>query len=576
MIRYVAPTSPAPVVPPPRDFAFRSPALMLAALAVCGGAVAASATKVEEDRASSVSAPVDDGRAHAAATPRQRALAAQASKPGFMPAGDPNAGTQGVFGPVLSWPLMPIHQILLPDGRVLTYGSDITGKQGGGLHYMVWDPSLGTGPDAFLVLPTQSGSNIFCAGQTLLPSGDALIVGGTIIQNKLRGIGIADVNVFQPAANSLVLQSPMAYRRWYPTLLSLADGRQLVMGGRMDPPKSGGDLSTEAADAKAAASGATYASTPEIWSASSGWQTLTGAMSDTVFGKSDTQWYYPRTWVAPNSLVFVLSNSGAMWQMNPAGVGSLTKLKGTVNSSNARLQSVMYQPGKILSVRDGQQTVTIDINGKQPVIANTSPTLRYRQYGNATLLADGQVWLSGGSTDGNVTTGDWFVSESWDPATGQWHDMATATIPRLYHSSALLLPDATVITGGGGDPGPFTNLNAEIFYPPYLYLKDGSGNLAPRPAITAAPDVLGWAQPFTVNVTSATPISRVTLVRTGVVTHDFNSNQRFQDLGFTQQDGQLSLTTPPSAGIAPPGYYMLFVFDGSGVPSVAKVLRIGT
>jgi hypothetical protein len=547
MIRHVAPTTSTPVASFRRAFALRTPALLLAALAVCAGAQAARVMP-----------------------------APQATKPGFMPAGDPNAGTQGTFGPVLSWPLMPIHQILLPDGRVLTYGSDITGQQGGGLHYMVWDPSLGTGPDAFLVLPTQSGSNIFCAGQTLLPSGDALIVGGTIIQNKLRGIGVADVNVFQPAANSLVLQSPMAYRRWYPTLLSLADGRQLVMGGRMDPPKSGGDLSTDDSATKAAATGATYASTPEIWSASTGWQAMTGATSDIVFGKSDTQWYYPRAWVAPNSKVFVLSNSGAMWQMNPDGVGTLTKLKGTVNSSNARLQSVMYQPGKILTIRDGQQTATIDINAGKPVIANTSPTLRYRQYGNATLLADGQVWLSGGSTDGNVETGDWFISESWDPATGQWHDMATAAVPRLYHSSALLLPDATVITGGGGDPGPFKNLNAEIFYPPYLYLKDGSGNLAPRPSITSAPDVLGWAQPFNVSVSSTTPISRVTLVRTGVVTHDFNSNQRFQDLGFTQQGGQVSLTTPPTAGIAPPGYYMLFVFDGNGVPSVAKVLRIGT
>jgi hypothetical protein len=575
MIRRLVPIPSASVAPRQRGFALRAPALVLAALAVCCGSHAARVTSVEEDVTASGRARVDDGSSHVAATPRQRAQALQATKPGFMPAGDPNAGTQGVFGPVLSWPLMPIHQILLPDGRVLTYGSDITGKQGGGLHYMVWDPTLGTGPDAFLVLPTQSGSNIFCAGQTLLPSGDALIVGGTIIQNKLRGIGIADVNVFDPAANALALQAPMAYRRWYPTLLSLADGRQLVMGGRMDPPKSGGDLSTESA-AKTAASGATYASTPEIWSASTGWQTMTGAASDTVFGKSDTQWYYPRAWVAPNSKVFVLSNSGAMWQMNPDGLGTLTKLKGTVNSSNARLQSVMYQPGRILTIRDGQQTATIDINADTPVIANTSPALRYRQYGNATLLADGQVWLSGGSTDGNVTTGDWFVSESWDPATGQWHDMASATIARLYHSSALLLPDATVITGGGGDPGPFTNLNAEIFYPPYLYLKDGSGNLAPRPAITSAPDVLGWAQPFNVGVSSATPVSRVTLIRTGVVTHDFNSNQRFQDLGFTQQDSQLSLTTPPSAGIAPPGYYMLFVFDGSGVPSVAKILRIGT
>jgi hypothetical protein len=153
--------------------------------------------------------------------------------------------------------------------------------------------------------------------------------------------------------------------------------------------------------------------------------------------------------------------------------------------------------------------------------------------------------------------------------------MASASIPRLYHSSALLLPDATVITGGGGDPGPLTNLNAEIYYPPYLYLKDGSGNLAPRPSITSAPDVLGWGQAFNVSVQSPLSISRVTLVRTGIVTHDFNGNQRFQDLSFTQNGTTLSLKTPASSGVAPPGYYMLFVIDANGVPSVAKIFRIG-
>ena len=558
--------------------------LALAALVACGGGQGARASRPmsRKTRQPSTASPMDDGRAHVASTPRLRAQAAQAAKAGR----DARSATRtparrACSAPWLSWPLMPIHQVLLPDGRILFYGSDINGQQGGGLHYMVWDPTLGTGPEAFLVLPTQTGSNIFCAGQALLPTGEALIVGGTIIQGKVRGIGIADVNTFQPAQNTLVLQTPMAYRRWYPTLISLPDGRQLVMGGRMDPPKGGGDLSTEDSTLKGkkdAGGGATYASMPEIWSPATGWQTLPGADSVAVFGKTATQWYYPRAWVTPGGKVFVLSNSGDMWQMNYSGTGKLTKLQGTVNVSNARLQSVMYQPGKILSIRDGQQTVTIDINGAQPVIADTAPTMRYRQYGNATLLADGKVWLSGGSSDGNEPTGDYFVSEMWirPPASGT--DMASNATPRSYHSSALLLPDATVVTGGGGDPGPFRNLNAEIYYPPYLYLKDGSGNLAPRPAITSAPDVLGWAQKFSVGVqvASDTPISRVTLIRTGVVTHDFNSNQRFQELNFTQKDGTLTTKTPASANVAPPGYYMLFVFDANGVPSVAKIFKIGT
>jgi hypothetical protein len=572
----------AAVARPVRSLALRLSVLALATLVACGGGQDTPVSQAaEEDLAGPDTAPVDDGRLHALASPQERALAVRAAAAGFVPTGDPNAQTQGSFGPVLPWPLMPIHQVLLPDGRVLFYGSDTNGQQGGGLHYAVWDPSLGTGADAFMVLPTTTGSNIFCAGQSLLPdSGNVLIVGGTIINNGLRGIGIDDSNVFTPADNTLAAQSPMNFRRWYPTTVSMPDNTQLVLGGRMDPDSSGGESVVKPeraakAPAGAASSNATYATTPELWSSAAGWRQLPGATSDAVFGKQNEAWYYPRAWVMPTGKVFILGHSGAMYQLNPSGDGLLTTLKPTISASNPRMQSVMYQPGKIISMRLDQSTWLIDINAKQPVVTSSTPSSRLRQYGNATLLADGQVWVNGGSADGNENTNDYFVSESWDPATGQWHDMATATIPRLYHSSALLLPDATVVTGGGGDPGPFRNLNAEIFYPPYLYLKDGTGTPAPRPAITSAPDTLGWSQQFQVSFTANTPISRVTLIRSGVVTHVFNGNQRFQELAFTQNNGMLTLKTPASTGIAPPGYYMLFIFDGNGVPSVAKIFRLG-
>jgi hypothetical protein len=577
------PTSGAVAVQPRRSILLRLSVLALGALVACGGGhdSAVQTAAVEEDLAQPEdTTPINDGRLHALASPQEKALAARAGKPGFIPQGDPNAQTLGTFGPVLPWPLMPIHQVLLPDGRVLFYGSDTTGKQGGGLHYAVWDPSLGTGDNAFMVLPTTTGSNIFCAGQSLLPdTGNVLIIGGTTINNGLRGIGINDSNVFTPTANTLTAQSPMNFRRWYPTTVSMPDNSQLVMGGRMDPD-SGGEAVAKAQRSApqpdgAALSNATYATTPEVWSSAGGWRQLPAADSDEVFGSIHQGWYYPRAWVMPSGKVFILSNSGSMYQLSTAGDGVLKKLTPTTGQSKPLLQSVMYQPGKILSIRLNLSTVLIDINGKQPVVTNTSPTSRYREYGNATLLADGQVWVNGGGADGNVDTNDWFVSEIWNPATGQWRDMATATVARLYHSNAMLLPDATVVTGGGGDPGPFRNLNAEIYYPPYLYLKDGTGTPAPRPAITNAPDVLGWAQQFQVSFTSNTPISRVTLIRTGVVTHDFNSNQRFQELSFTQSAGKLTLKTPMSTGVAPPGYYMLFIFDGDGVPSIAKIFRIG-
>lgn len=115
-----------------------------------------------------------------------------------------------------------------------------------------------------------------------------------------------------------------------------------------------------------------------------------------------------------------------------------------------------------------------------------------------------------------------YAAAIWDPATGQWTLGASAVKPRLYHSIALLLPDGSVLTGAGGAPGPVKNLNAEMYYPGYLY--DGSGQPATRPSLVAAPDLLRLQlnPQFAATVASATPISRVTFVHTGAVTHTFD------------------------------------------------------
>jgi hypothetical protein len=172
-------------------------------------------------------------------------------------------------------------------------------------------------------------------------------------------------------------------------------------------------------------------------------------------------------------------------------------------------------------------------------------------------------------------TGVAYAAEIWDPATGQWTLGANAAKARLYHSTALLLPEGSVLTAGGGAPGPVNNLNAEIYYPPYLY--DASGQPAARPLLVTAPDSVNLSlnQQFAVTVGSAAPISRVTLVRTGATTHSFDSGQRFLELGFTQAGQTLTITLPTiNPNVAVPGYYMLFVFDQAGVPSVAKIIRV--
>ena len=194
-------------------------------------------------------------------------------------------------------------------------------------------------------------------------------------------------------------------------------------------------------------------------------------------------------------------------------------------------------------------------------------------WGNTTVMADGRVFVNGGSAVDNELTGVSYTSTIWSPTTGQWTTGATAKIARLYHSTALLLPDGSVLTAGGGANGPVTNLNAEIYYPRYLFKTDGSGQPAPRPTIATSPAAVNVGQQFGVTIAGADTITRVTLVRTGSVTHSFNHDQRYMGLSFTQNGQALSIKLPTSRSNLLPGYYLLFVFKGR-VPSVARVIHV--
>ena len=206
-----------------------------------------------------------------------------------------------------------------------------------------------------------------------------------------------------------------------------------------------------------------------------------------------------------------------------------------------------------------------------------------RRQHNLTVLADGTVLATGGNSSGaplvDLDNGV-YPAELWNPATGQWRTLAAMEVTRQYHSTALLLPDARVLSAGGGICGTCDSVgylakNAEVFSPPYLFKKDGSGDLAPRPQITSAPDEVTYDAPFAISTPNAASIRKVALVRLGAVTHSVNMEQRYVPLSFTADSGALNATAPANANIAPPGVYMLFVIGANGVPSLARMVRVG-
>jgi hypothetical protein len=121
---------------------------------------------------------------------------------------------------------------------------------------------------------------------------------------------------------------------------------------------------------------------------------------------------------------------------------------------------------------------------------------------------------------------------------------------------------------GGGDATATPNQkNAEIFSPPYLFR-------GARPRISSAPSLIRYSLAFAVNTPDAASITKVSLIRLGSVTHGFDMNQRFQALPFARNGTELKMTVTTGSKRTPPGHYMLFIVNGTGVPSVAKILQI--
>ena len=462
-----------------------------------------------------------------------------------------------------TWPLIPLHAILMPDGRVLSYGTNPDGRQTGRFYYDVWDPRGGLAA-GHSTLPNTTATDLFCSAQTLLPAtGDVLLLGGDNwipSTNSTNNRGNNDSVIFSSrGGDHLTPGAEMSRPRWYATATTMPNGETYIQGGRDGVDRA------------------------DVRSAAGVFRQLTGFDTSSLF------WYYPRNWVAPDGKVFGVVGRD-MYRVDPSGAGTLTRLGTTPFEGPSGITSseVMYAPGKILRTGGGafdavQQvdgrsaTVLIDINGATPQVTLGRPMPFGLHWHNATVTADGSVVVTGGGPKNNLVAGANNRALIWQPATGAW-TVGAATgsgKARLYHSTALLLPDASILVGGGGAPGPQTNTNAEIYYPPYLFTP--AGGFATRPILLRVPTRIAVGSRFAVRVNRPTSIKRLTLLRTGSVTHSFNMDQRFMELSFRRDgSGNLDVRAPANLNRAPPGYYLLFAIDVAGVPSIAKVVAVGS
>ncbi len=437
-----------------------------------------------------------------------------------------SAVESGRWSTPFAWPIVAVHMMLLPNGRVLSIGRTGTPQ--------VWNPAT----NAFTSIAAPA--RLFCSGHSLLSDGRVLVVGGHIDDRH----GLPNTTLFS-TANGWSSSTRMARGRWYPTATTMGNGDVVITGG------------TDEA--------AVNVPIPEVWSNGS-IRRLTGAPLGLP--------WYPRAFLTPTGSLYVAGPTIQTRFLSVAGAGSWTPGPRHLHQEGRTYGSaVMYDDGKILYAGGAFTTNTaeiIDLNQPSPRWNWTNPMAFARRHHNLTVLPTGEVLATGGvaGTTFNDLSRGVRAAEIWNPQTGQWTTLASNAITRGYHGSSLLLPDGRVLNAGSGEGASApSQRNAELFSPPYL-------SRGARPTIGTAPSSVRYRTSFRILTPQAAAITKVSIIRLGAVTHAFDENQRFQRLSFTADATGLTVTAPSSPNRAPPGHYMLFILNSNNVPSVAKIIRI--
>lgn len=552
-------------------------------------------------------------------------LGAQSSSP----------AASGSWSQVYNTKDVPVHISLLPDGRLLYWGRDKTNEPGNpardgldvtGYSNTYWLDPLYLDHPNYTTTKLNTTTNLFCAGHTFLPDGRLLVTGGHRRADSTpsaslppgaefrEGLGDRGINIFNYKTDEWNRQAEMDFGRWYPFNVTLGTGETLIMAGtywsnegESQAPRSSLNREIEIRD-------------------------LQGNLRKlTTDGSSPQTVYYPYLSLTPQGKVFISKpgpSSDAFetsrmidpYAPHPSGQGfGVYSIVGTPAEKHFEGTSVMYEPGKVLlvggsaGVLGGGQSANaeyIDFNEATPQWRGAGSMSWARQYSTSTVLPDGNVLITGGTSCPGVNVlscpnGAVHAPELWNPTNRTFQQMAAtpSQIPRVYHSMALLLSDGRVLIGGGGLPAAegeiaggtlchnatgsanpiecrkFGHKDVEIFSPPYLY--DSNGALAVRPVITNAPETVSYGQTINIGIgdVSTSDIKEVVLIRLPSVTHTFNQDQRRVRLGTptaTSSDS-ISVIAPANGNICPPGPYMMFLIrnNGRNTPSEAKIIRVG-
>ncbi|KAI4212441.1 MAG: hypothetical protein LQ351_004874 [Letrouitia transgressa] len=514
---------------------------------------------------------------------------------------EPDSKKFGQWSPTFDLKNVAVHAHLLPNGKVLYWGrrSNPKSPYASSMSEHVTEPWV-LDPATRISEPTKGeftnngykrnqpklydgkmddklgeDVNLFCSGHTFQPDGTLLVAGGHIRD----GWGVNQACVYDYRSDTWTPKQRMNDGRWYPSVIALPDGGIFVLAGNRS---EGGDNGQ-----------------PQIWRTDK-WTNVT---EDNKTGN------FPRMHLHSSGRIFV---AGPTVNAEFLDVGVVSK-GGTVGiwDRNPKLErpggdrqyapSVMYESDKIMIIGGGSNDEQAPLNTVEFIDLNDTPPKwttdpltdmnHARRHHNATILPDGTVLVTGGTEGPGFNNVDAAVHapELFNPtAPGKkWTVLAPEREDRCYHGTALLLPDAQVLSAGSGEWGPGDNdnppgnthglpnaskdsiTNAQLFKPPYFF-----NSPRPRPIISQAPTEIQYKSKFDVTVSFSDTIEKASFISIGSVTHTINMNQFFTFLECQQQGTKVTVTAPTNPNITPAGFYMLFLLNQDRVPSVAPIIQL--
>lgn len=460
--------------------------------------------------------------------------------------------------------IVPAAATMLSSGKVMMWSAEskfnfYAGAQNG-TWFTVFDPRNGTSVDTYL---ENTNHDMFCPGTNLLADGRLVVTGG---------ISAGATSIYNPDTNQWSSGPKLNISRGYNSNVTLSTGEALTYGGSWSGGRGGKDA--------------------EVWSpATDQWRVLRNVPGDAgaepsnnIYRDDNHFWMFG----VSNGYVFRAGPSRQMHWIGTSGNGSLTSAGNRGDDAHSMNgTATMFDVNRIFKAGGAPKyendpangaTYTIDIGGgpgTMPVVKATPPLAFARAFHNSVVLPSGDVVVVGGQTipipfSDNTAI---YHPEMWSPAKNTVTRLAPISVPRTYHSVALLLTDGRVMSAGGGLCGGCTtnHPDLQILTPPYLLAADGS--LASRPTITSAPKTATLGRSITALTDRA--VGSFALVRIGSSTHTVDNDQRRVPLKIAATKGtEYSLALPADPGIVTPGNWMLFALDSNGVPSVAKVIRI--